>query len=263
MQERSFRPIQSVQRAIDILECFDSPETKLSLGQLSSKVKLNKSTVHGILATLVYNGYAQQDRETSKYRLGPRLLEKSLQMLGSISIYETVHPHLVEITEHYQHTSHLFLYINQILFCADKVEAAPFAVFSSSIGCQLPIHATASGKIVLANVQRDALKKLLNQIQFIRYTPNTICCRDTLLASLCEVRAQGYAIEDEEIEIQTYSIAVPIWNYQGFLGTISVSGMKNKMTPMRDDIVKDLKQVAVMVSRQLGYTGDKSSRDGS
>jgi IclR family KDG regulon transcriptional repressor len=252
-QEGGQRLIQAVQRAIDILECFDSPDMELPLGELSSKVDLNKSTAHGILATLVHNGYIYQNPETGRYKLGPRFLEKSLQMLGKMSVYQTVHPHLVRITEEYQQTSHLFLYVNEILFCADKVEAAPFVVLSSRIGCQLPFHATASGKVVLANVQHDTSQRILSELQFTRFTPKTICSKDVLMANLFAVRVKGYGVEDEEIEMGTYSIAVPIWNYQGLLGTISVSGMKNRMITIEDDIIRDLMEAAASISREFGY----------
>ena len=247
------RIIQAVQRAIDILECFESLDTELPLGELSNKVDLNKSTTHGLLATLIYNGYMYQNPETGGYKLGPRFFEKGLQMLGKMNIYQTVRPHLMSISHKYQLTTHLFLYVNQILFCADKVETESFVVLSSRIGHRHPLHASASGKVVLANLESNALNAVIKDIKFTCFTPKTISSSEELLKVLPHIRTQGYALEDEEIEEGVYSIAAPVWGYRGLLGTISISGMRNHMLPIEKHVVEDLIKSATAVSREFGH----------
>ena len=253
MQKDKPRIIQAVQRAIEILECFDSLDMELQLGELSKKVNLNKSTAHGILATLIYHDYVHQNPETGAYKLGPKILEKGLQMLGQMNTYQVVRPHLLNIAKKYRQTTHLFLYVNGVLFCADKVETASFVVLSSRIGHRHPLHASASGKVILANLDRSSLNAVIENIKFTRFTAKTISSPKELLDTLPDIQARGYALEDEEIEEGIYSAAVPIWSYQGLLGTISISGLRNHMLSIKEEVVRDLIESAELASREFGH----------
>ncbi len=251
VEKRGRRLIQAVQRAVQILDCFDPPDKGYSLGELSSLVSLNKSTAHGIINTLVECSYIVQDPSTGKYHLGSKLLEKGLMMLERLDVPYPVHPHLERIADKHQNTAHLYLYVAGELYCADKVEAGSFVIISSRVGSRLPFHATASGKVVLAHLSERELRVALGNIEYTVFTSRTISSRAALEESLPGIRSTGYAIEDEEVEIGAYSIAVPIYNGRGLIGTISVSGPKNKMVAIKEQVIHDLVETASAVSLGL------------
>lgn len=137
------------------------------------------------------------------------------------------------------------------LYCADKVEAGSFVIISSRVGSRLPFHATASGKVVLAHLSDSDLRVTLDNLEYTVFTPRTLSSRVAVEESLPAIRKQGYAIEDEEVEIGAYSIAVPIYNCGALIGTISVSGPKNKMLAIKDEVIRDLVETASAVSLGL------------
>src|SRR5690554_2472506 len=115
--------IQSVQRAIDILECFSYEKKELSLSEISQALKLNPSTVHGILLTLQVNGYIEKVPEKTKYKLGIKLVERGTTVLDGLDLRDIVRPYLERLTNCFKETSNLCVYQNNSLYVIDKQES--------------------------------------------------------------------------------------------------------------------------------------------
>lgn len=247
--------IQSVQRAIDILECFDYHKKELSLSDISEKLGLNASTVHGILLTLQVNGYIEKLTEKSKYKLGTKLLEKGTMVLEGLDIRGIVHPYLELLTTKYKETSHLCMYQQGNLHVVDKSEySTSFFYMTSKIGLRIPLHSSASGKLVLAYQKEQDLDDILNRITIEKYTENTLIDREKIKEDIKEVRRNGYAIENEEVELGLYTIAVPIFNHRGeIFGTVGVLGPSSRIREKQDLIINDLLQYSQKISKDMGY----------
>ena len=247
--------IQSVQRAIDILECFDYQKKELSLSEISEALNLNASTVHGILLTLQVNSYIEKIPEKSKYKLGTKLLEKGTMVLEGLDIREIVRPYLEVLTRKFKETSHLCIYQLGSLYVIDKSES-PLSAFymTSKIGLKIPLHASASGKLILAYLKEKDLDDVLKKIELVRYTENTLSDLNTLKQNLGTVRKQGYALENEEVELGLYTIAAPIFNHRGeIMGTISVLGPTVRIRENEDNIITDLILYSKKISKEIGY----------
>lgn len=259
MADKSTRLIQSVQRALNIIECFDSRDKQLSLSEISERVDLNISTTHGLLQTLLANSYINKAPETGKYKLGLKFLEKGILVSEGLDLREAGRPYLKRITDKYQETSHLCIYQDGEIYCIDKMESPQaYLIMSSKVGRKLPIHATASGKVILANLSEKELLIANAHNDLIKLTNNTLTEIQEIKGVLGTIIDQGYAIENEETEMGAYSIAAPIRNYKGqVFGSISISGPIVRIKDHQEEIITDLKIMAASISRELGYKNEE------
>ena len=255
MQEKQPRLIQSVKRALDIINCFDPFHSQLSLSEISKKLNLNISTVHGILNTLCAYHYIDKNPDNGKYRLGLEFLVKANLVSASLDLKEIGHAHLIELTKKYHETTHLYVFQNHQLFCVAKMESPNnYGIVSSRAGGKLPLHASASGKLFLAFMTQAEREALLKRYRFDKFTDKTITSKKQLLERLDEIRALGYSIEDEEIEHGAYSIAAPVRDASArMVGTISIVGSKVRIEANKDRIIADLTEAAKAISSQFGY----------
>ncbi|MEC0237829.1 IclR family transcriptional regulator [Paenibacillus kribbensis] len=255
MTEKSPRLIQSIKRAVDIINCFDSIHVHLSLSEISEKLNLNISTVYGIINTLCAYSYIDKNPSNGKYKLGLEFLQKANLVSESLDLKEIGHPYLTQLTKTYHETSHLYVYQNQQIFCVDKVESPDsYFIISSRAGSKLPMHASASGKVFLANMMESEFKDVLQKYKFTKLTDHTITDKKVLLQNLQLIREQGFGVEDQEIEIGAYSIAVPVKDAKSeIVGTISMIGSLTRMKENEDRILTDLMEAAKSISAQFGY----------
>ncbi len=247
--------IQSVQRALDIIDCFDRQNSELSLNELSNRLELNKSTVHGLLNTLVVNDYISQNGHNGKYYLGRRLISKGLLASDSLQqdLKEIGVKHLRILSEKYKVTSHLFLYRNgSLIFLDMAVPTSAYYVVSSVIGRNMPLHATASGKIVLSYMEPSEFEFWVQNNELQSFTEKTTSNSSKLKQQLKTILNNTYSIEDEEVEMGLYSIALPICNPRGQLfATLSITGSAPKVRTDFDNIIADLKAVKGMIEKEL------------
>lgn len=249
------RVIQSVQRALDIIDCFNSQKVELSLNELSLMLDLNKSTVHGLVNTLVVNDYISQNNQNGKYYLGRRLISKGILASSALQydLKEIGSKFLRILSEKYKVTSHLFICRSGILTFIDMaVPTSAYYVVSSVIGRNMPLNATASGKIMLANMDPVELEFWIKNNELVSFTENTITEESTLLDQVSRIREAGYSVEDEEVELGLFSIAFPIRKPDGQLfGTISITGSAQKVRNELKAILEDLSNVRNNIEDKL------------
>lgn len=244
--------IQSIQRAIDILDCFDDNNPELSLAEITKKVNLHKSTVYGIVNTLYFNDYLTQDSETSKYSLGIRLLIKSSLASEKLNIKNIAAKYIEKLTHKYDLTTHLNIFESEKVYCLDKLSSdTSYYTLSSIVGRALPLNATASGKLMLAYLDKEDSMKIIDGLEFTRYTENTITDRETLLENLDKIRKTGYSLEYEEVEYGAVSAGTPIFFKNEIIGTISVTSSTIKFELIKEDVIKDLITYASEITKKL------------
>lgn len=253
--QKNPRLIQSVQRALDIVNCFDSVNTQLSLTEISEKLGLNISTVHGLINTLSTYSYIVQNPENKKYKLGLEFLLKANLVSNSLDLKQIGNPFLTELTTTYHETTHLYVYQQEQIFCVDKVESPNnYFIISSRAGNKLPMHASASGKIFLAYMKPTELESFLTDYPFQQLTRHTLANKDALMEQLQKIVVDGYSVENEELEDNAYSIAAPILDTNGqVVATISMIGTLNRMKEKGQPALDHLLHAAQSISAQLGY----------
>lgn len=253
-KQSSGKTIQSVQRAIDIIDCFRSLESELTLAQISDTLHLNKSTVHGIISTLYKNDYLTQT-PAGRYKLGPFFYREFGSHTGSLRSVLKAKSLLGmnQLADKYHVSCALFLYEMGELILVNRIqpigEAYTVTTFATYIQ---PLYCSASGKLLLASMDEAQLQDYLSVNPLLPRTENTICDTGAFLTALETIREQEYAVEDEELGHGIYSISVPIHDdKQQFFATISASGIVFEVKPKMEMIAEDLKSLAKDLSAQV------------
>lgn len=243
--------IQSVQRAIDILNCFTIERPSLSIHDISHQTGLNVNTARGLINTLIANKLIIYNKATSLYALGTYFYAKTSITKETIAHYIKMFKYLVdEFANKYHLTSSLQLVQQdeiQSIYCAYPQNTAYYITLLENTS--LPIHATSSGKLLLAH---NASEVVVRSLTLPCFTPFTCCQTEQLLAELTKVRQQGYATEVDEFSPGVASIAVPIFDATGSLiATISTTLFSQALQPIKKELLSDLRIIAQKIMTDL------------
>ncbi|WP_110929152.1 IclR family transcriptional regulator [Bacillus massiliglaciei] len=252
--------IQSVERALRILDLFDERERELAITDISKRMNLHKSTVHSILKTMQIHHYISQNEENGRYSLGLKLLERGSLVTGHLDLRNVARKHLEWLSETTNLTIHLVILDGQEGVYVDKVEGRGVTVLYSRIGRRVPIHTSAVGKALVANKTDQELALLLDGYIYTKPTGNSIGSKAEFLEEIERVRRDGYSIDNEENEPGIYCLAVPIKNYSGkVIAAMSVSmpASKIKDEETRDEYVRILMECSNKISAEMGYEYQK------
>lgn len=242
------RVIQSIQRAIDIINCFSESKPSLSIHEISNEISLHINTTRGIINTLVYNGLLEHDLAENKYSLGLLFISKAeLVSLNSVdSIKELIKPWLRKIADHYEVSARLQLVSRNTIHTVEtQIPENGRYILQTRLGMKFPLNATSSGKLVLYYSSKEDREAYLKTMEPEKYTEHTKTTRGELEAELEFIHNNGYSLEDEEIGTGISSIAVPLLDKKGsFLGTISITATNAVMAQIRTEAVSDMKKAA-------------------
>jgi len=256
--------IQSLQRALGILEFVAKIGTGVSMAAVSRNIGLHPSTTYHLVHTLTALGYLAQDGTTREYRVGSKVFQLAASAWGEIQLVKISASFLAEAAQQTGETSHLAIFEHGEVIVVDKVEGSSPIRVSERVGYPRPAHCTAIGKALLASLMETELNAFLEKKELRPYTPRTIISRELLEQELARVRDQGYALDDEEFTQGVRCVAVPLCNFTGHVvAAIGVSGPVAQVSLGRvADLAVCMKSIAHRLSRQLGYVEDPV-RDGN
>ncbi|NHN28274.1 IclR family transcriptional regulator [Paenibacillus agricola] len=247
--------IQSLDRALNILDLFDEHTTELKITEISTRMDLHKSTVHSLLKTLQMHGYIDQDPENGKYRLGMRLLEKGQLLLQRLDIRTVARKHLAALTEQTGQTTHLVILDGKEGVYIDKVEGEKAAIRYSRIGRRVPLHSSAVGKALIAFRKQEEIEALLNNYRYVVQTASTIKDKEALLLELAQCREQGFAVDIQENEAGVRCAAAPIYDHNGQVcAAMSISTLITAVDDIQfQQYISMLQQETESISKLLGF----------
>ncbi len=248
------RTIQSLDRAINILEIFRINAKELSVTEISNELQINKSTVFGLINTLANRGYLHQNPNNQKYSLGLSLLELGELVQRSNIIADKAKPFLEILVNKFNETVHLAIEEKGEVIYIDKLEGQKTIYISSRIGSQNPIHCTGVGKCLLAFMNVKRREKILEGFSELRkYTENTITNKFDLIKELDSIIQKGYSIDNEEFAVGLYCYSVPILNKYGeAIASISISGPTSSMKNLtKSEVINYIKKIANEISNRL------------
>lgn len=252
-KERTGILVQSVARAAEIVNCFRS-SNELGISEIANEMDLNKSTVFGLVNTLVRYGYLEQT-DNKKYRLGISLFELGNLVLSRIDIREDTKRVCSALVQKYPATLHIATQDAGEVIYLDKLERGDSLISASNIGRRAPMHCTGVGKAMLAYLPEKYLKDYIFKAPLKRLTQNTITTRKELLKELDAVRASGYAVDREEIELGLTCIAAPILQRDGMPElAVSLSFPYGHIKEIdQAAVIDDLLACTRQLSARLGY----------
>ena len=246
--------VQSIDRAVAILECFNDENKDYKLSEISDKLDLNKSTVHGIITTLKYHGFVSQDEETQKYKLGIRFIEFGNLVSNSINIRNAALPIIDQVCNKIEETVHVAMLDGLDIVWIEKKECTKSVKTSTKIGSRLPAYTTADGKIILSYLSEDKIRSYLPK-KIPKFTQNTITNKVEYFKRMEENKKLGYTIDNEEFVEGIKCVAAPIFDHNGnvrfSLSTTAPAFRMNEEKIM--ELVVIIKEAANEISRRIGY----------
>lgn len=250
--------IQSVTRALDILELFDESTRELSIKEISNRLDLNKSTVHSLLKTLMYYGYVSQNHSTSEYHLGWKLYERGNLVTSQLDVRNLARIHLEELNKQTNKTVHLVQLLGKEAVYIDKINGNGSLVVHSRIGKRVHLHTSAVGKVLAANLTEDDFEGIFNKYEFVKKTNNSILNLEELKIEMNRVRKEKYAMDNEENEEGIICFALPIRDYsKKVVAAVSVSTPKAVFNEEVAKINKKYLKICVTnISKELGFFTD-------
>ncbi|HMQ34344.1 MAG TPA: IclR family transcriptional regulator [Chloroflexaceae bacterium] len=249
--------VQSLDRALDVLEVLAAGGDDVSLSQITERTGLPLGTVHRLLSSLVARGYAAQDRETRLYGPGPRLLEVATRAAASrrFGLSRIARPCLHDLTEATEETSNLLVLQGDEGVYSEQVGSRRLVRMFTEVGQRVPLYCTGGGKAILSGFAEEQLETYLERTALRPFTPKTITTPEGLREELAGARAQGFALDDEERETGVCCVAAPIFDRFGrCVAALSISGPTTRMSRERAlGLGPRVRAAADMCSAQLGH----------
>ncbi|MGE5264430.1 MAG: IclR family transcriptional regulator [Acidobacteriota bacterium] len=246
--------VPAVDRAARIVEAVASSESPLGVSELSRQLHLNKSTTHDILSTLCHHRLLERDDATKTYRLGYALVELRHRMSDRMDWRAMAHPHVVALSRAVNETVFLGTFGDGQVIIEDKEEAAHDVKITSPLGRRMSYSAAAFGKIFLAAMSEAELSELLSARPLRAYTRKSITKIGSYRAALRQVRAQGFALDDEEYLAGVRAAATPVNDEQGnVIAALCVVGFSTRLPYSKLlDVARQTYVASEEISRQLG-----------
>ncbi len=248
--------VQTVDRALDILESFNYQQEELGVTELARKLGLHKNKVFRLLASLECRGYIEQDQKSGNYRLGLKTFEVASVFLNHLGLRRQARPLLEELVAKCNETAYLAVIDGSDVIYVLMHETTHTVRVIPRLGQRLPAHCTASGKVQLAFESEDRLQQLFGGRTLEKLTPTTITDFAALREHLAQVTRQGFAVDNEELEEGVCCVAAPVRDYShkvvagvGLSGPVSRFGADR----IREEMAPLVKETGAKISQRLGY----------
>jgi DNA-binding IclR family transcriptional regulator len=245
--------IQSVERAALILKVLASGPRRLGVSEIADRLGLTRPTVHALLQTLQAHGFVEQVRDSDKYQLGAGLLQLGNSYLDLNELRARALVHAERLASRADAAVRVGVLHGDSIVVVHHVFRPDSTLQILEVGAELPVHASALGKAVLAFLPRNSVDDLLSD-PLSRLTSRTLT-PDALRNELNQVREHGWARERNESILGESSIASPIFDHSGHaVGAIGVFGDTDRIIPRTPTkaLTTAVTDAARAISRELG-----------
>ena len=200
----------SVKKAFKILYAITEASNGLGISDLSKKLKIGKSTVHGITAALEEMGLLARDPFYKRYTVGYSLLELCRTAYAKIDLKDLARKPMEKLMEKVGETIFLGVLNGDHVTIVDMVESQNEMKITSPPGTRLPLLAGATGRVLLSQIEKEKAKEIIQKKGLVRYTSKTVIDHRQFLREIEKVKEQGYALDDEEYIPGVRAVAAPL-----------------------------------------------------
>jgi len=263
MPRRPFYAAPAVEAALSILETLGTVPS-MGVTELARKLGLGKSSVYRLLATLARCGYVEKNPQNDRYQLTYRLFAVGSPAADRLGLREAAHPVMERLAAETGETVNLGVLDGTRVVNLHKVESRHLLRMHMEVGGGVPAHATALGKVLLAALEPSKLSERLGGRRLARLTRRTIGDRATLRRALARIRAQGFAIDDEECSLGLRCVAAPIRDHRGaVVAALSISGPSHRLPgEILSHLAETVQAAGQEVSQRLGFPMGSPGRKG-
>lgn len=253
--------IGSLQNGLDVFDMFSRDRTVVTVGDIAKHLGVHKSSASRIAATLAAAGYLRAAPRSSGFQLGGKLARLGSLAVIQTSLTDVAEPIMQVLAEETGETCHL-----GILDAADAVTVAlvegSFSLrLHSWVGKRSPAHLTSMGKVLLAGLTERVLDRLYDSEELPAPTPYSLSTRAALKSQLAKIRSNGYALDNEELEIGLRCVAAPVYSHdQRLVASVTLAGSASRIQLSSvGSYIEKVKAAADRISRELGAQTDSAA----
>ena len=246
---------------VDILELLAKSPDGLALRDVSAQLEAPKSSLLPLLRALTARGYLAQGR-AGDYRLGPSALGLGTAAPAQRELIEVARPAAVELLRRTGETVFVGTLSSdrRSVVYVDRVESDHVIRYAAGVGDRRPLHATSSGKAMLAFLPDEERQEILRALPLNRHTAQTVTSLAALRASLEEVRRTGVCVTIDELVAGASGIASPVFDHFGRVaGACAIGGPTERVKPRLRMLATEVKATARGLSARLGYRDERKS----
>jgi IclR family pca regulon transcriptional regulator len=244
--------VQSLERGLAVIRAFDAQHAELTLSDVARATGLTRAAARRFLLTLVDLDYVRTDGRL--FSLAPRVLELGYAYLSSLSLPEVAEPHLERLVAEVHESSSMCVLDGDDIVYVARVPTSRIMTVSISVGTRFPAYATSMGRVLLAALPDDRLEAYFDRADLYRLTTRTITTAAALRTELAKVRAQGWALVDQELEDGLRSVAAPIRDRAGRVVAavnLSAHASRTPLESMRRDLLPHLLATTARIDADL------------
>jgi IclR family transcriptional regulator, acetate operon repressor len=217
--------VQSLTRGLTILERLAEVEGGMTLTDVAARVGLPASTAHRLLTTLEQSGFVYQSGDLGLWYVGLKAFRVGSAFASNRDFVGESHPYMRRLVETSGETANLAIMDHREVVFISQVQCHEVMRMSVRLGSRLKIHASGSGKAILAGLPLDELKLFLEASPLTKLTEHTITDMARLNDELALIRRRGYSYDDEEVALGLRCVAAAIYDeFAEPLGAISLAG---------------------------------------
>jgi IclR family pca regulon transcriptional regulator len=237
-----------------VLESFTPEKQSFSLAELANRLKIPKSSLHRVVKELSRMNYLRYEELSKRYYLGTRVLSLGFSVLQGMELREIARPYLEKLSRETNKTVNLAFFDKDEMVYIERIRVPGFRDYNISIGARMPLWNTAIGKVVLAHLDPQKLKLLLEKF---KRNPEFNISEKAFLNELAVVKKAGFALNDQVFNRDILAIAVPIFSPKGVTCAINMIAEPEDMSldTLKKQYAPKLKSIGRELSEALGYRG--------
>lgn len=238
-----------------VLDCFTKARPQLSVGDLAELTGMPRATIHRIASSLRDIGLLDQNGPRRDYRLGLKMFHYGSVVIDNLDTHRHARPYLQSLSQLSGEIVHFHMFDGSQMACIEREEVGDQHQTTLTTIEAAPIYCTSVGKAFLAYQDEALIRRICAEQGLARRTEHTITHIDALFAALAEIRARGYAIDDEENQLGIRCVGAPVRDASGqVFAAVSVSGPAARMPDLRlSGLAPTVIQTAAQISAALGW----------
>lgn len=244
--------VQSLERGLLVIRAFDRERPELTLSEVAAVTGVTRAVARRFLLTLESLGYVRSDGRY--FSLTAKVLELGYAYLSSMSLPEVAEPHLEWLVGEVNESSSVSVLDGQDVVYVARVPVSRIMTVAISVGTRFPAYATSLGRVLLAGLPGPELDAYLSTVRFAPLTARTVTSAAVLRGELTRVRAQGWALVNQELEEGLRALAAPIRDRSGTVVAamnVSAHASRTSLDTMRRDLLPPLLKAAARVEADL------------
>lgn len=247
--------LQTLNRAIAVLDCFTQEQTELGVREIARMLHLSSSAAGRLLGSLKEMGVLTQNPETRVYAMGPRVLSWAGVYHATLGVRNWALPAIQELHQSTRETISLYILEGNERVCIERLESPQTVRIVARVGRKLPLYAGSAGKVILAFLPAGRQEAYFHSVPLEPLTSKTMVDPAVLKAELKKVVEQGCAVSFGEWIEDAAGVAAPIFDQNGnVFAAISISGPIQRFNHENVSYYcTEVKRIAARISEGMGY----------